>query len=167
MKRIALSAVTVALLAGVVGAASAGAAPPTKQDLGTIPYEFSVDCSPYGFSFSDDVKGQEPLWTETFYDANGTAVKVVVHDGFIETDTNSLTGKTVRMTQTWVNTYDLVAGTRTVVGKALLMTDPGKGVVILDAGRVVFDRPGHTVFEAGPHDPLHGNLDQMACSALA
>ena len=43
--------------------------------------------------------------------------------------------------QTWVkvNTYDLVAGTRTVVGKALLMTAPGKGVVVQDTRRVVFD----------------------------
>ena len=162
-----LTAFVVALAAGLVGAASAGAAPPTKQDLGTIPYEFSVDCSPYGFHFVNDVSGEESLWQETFFDATGNAVKVVVHDGFIETDTNSLTGKTLRMTQTWVNTYDLVAGTRTVVGKALLMTDPGNGVVILDAGRVVFDAPGHTVFEAGPQAPLHGNLDQMACSALA
>jgi hypothetical protein len=47
--------------------------------------------------------------------------------------------------QTWVkvNTYDLVAGTRTVVGKALLMTAPGKGVVVQDTGRVDFDAPAH------------------------
>ena len=31
---------------------------------------------------------------ETFYDADGNPVKVVVHDGFTETDTNSVTRKT-------------------------------------------------------------------------
>jgi hypothetical protein len=104
---------------------------------------------------------------ETFYGTDGNPVKVVVHGGFIETDTNSVTGKTLPFSQTWVNTYDLVAGTRTVVGKAFAMTDPGKGIVIQDTGRVVFDAPEHTSFEAGQHEPLHGDLDEFACSALA
>jgi hypothetical protein len=41
-------------------------------------------------------------------------VKIVLHDGFVETDTNSVTGKTLPFSQTWINTFDLVAGTRTV-----------------------------------------------------
>jgi hypothetical protein len=66
-----------------------------------------------------------------------------------------------------VNTYDLVAGTRTVVGKAFVMTDPGNGIVIQDTGRVVHDAPYHVSFEAGHHEVLHGDIDQLACSALA
>jgi hypothetical protein len=163
----AFAIATVALAVGLVAAASAGATPPTRENIGVIPYEFTVDCSPYGFAFSNEVKGEESLWVETFYDANGSPVKVVVHDGFTETDTNSVTGKTLTLSQTWVNTFDLVAGTRTVVGKALLMTAPGKGVVIQDTGRVVFDAPEHVSFEAGQHAPLHGDLDQLACTALA
>jgi hypothetical protein len=159
---IAVLAVAAALVAPV----SAGAAPPSREIIGSFPYEFSVDCSPYGFAFSNNVKGVESLWTETFYDAAGNPVRVVVHDGFIETDTNSVTGKALSMSQTWVNTYDLIAGTRTVVGKALVMTDRGRGIVIQDMGRVVFDAAGHPVFEAGPHAPLHANLDQLTCTAL-
>ena len=147
--------------------AAAGATPPSKENIGVIPYEFSVDCSPYGFAFTNNVRGQESLWVETFYDADGNAVRVVVHDGFTETDTNSVTGKTLRLSQTWINTYDLVAGTRTVVGKAIVMTVPGKGIVIQDTGRVVFDAPGHVSFEAGHHEALHGNLDELVCSALS
>ena len=159
---------SIAVLAvGLVGAAGAGAAPPSKSDVQVIPYEFSVDCSTYGFAFANNVKGEESLWSETFSDAAGTPVKVIVHDGFRETDTNSVTGKTLRFSQTWINTYDLVAGTRTVVGKAFIMTDPSKGVVIQDTGRVVFDAPEHVVFEAGQHGVLHGNLDQLACTALS
>jgi hypothetical protein len=163
----AVAIATVALAAGLVAAASADATPPTREDLGVFPYEFSVDCSPYGFAFANNVQGQESLWVETFYNADGNAVKVVVHDGFTETDTNSVTGKTLPFSQVWVNTFDLVAGTRTVVGKAFLMTDPGEGVVILDSGRVVFDAPFHVSFEAGRHDVLHGDIDQLACTALA
>jgi hypothetical protein len=163
----AFALVGVVFAAALVAVAGAGATPPTRENIDLGPYEFTVDCSPYGFAFSDEVKGEESLWIETFYDADGNAVKVVVHDGFIETDTNSVTGKTLPFSQTWVNTYDLLAGTRTVVGKALLMTDPGNGVVIQDTGRVVFDAPQHVSFEAGQHAPLHGDLDQFTCTALA
>jgi hypothetical protein len=148
-------------------ASSARAASPTRDDLGSIPYTFTVDCGPYGFDFANHVQGTETLFVETFYDADGNPVKVVVHDGFTETDTNSVTGKSLPFSQTWVNTLDLVAGTRTVVGKAIVMTDPGKGIVIQDTGRVVFDAPHHVSFEAGRHEPLHGDIDQLACSALA
>ena len=160
-------AVAAVVLAGLVVTAAAGATPPTRENIGVIPYEFTVDCSPYGFQFFIETKGQESLWVETFYDASGTPVKAVVHDGFTETDTNSVTGKTLLFSQKWVNTFDLVAGTRIVVGKAFLMTDPGKGVVIQDTGRVVFDASEHVSFEAGQHAPLHGDLDQLVCTALS
>lgn len=148
-------------------ASPARAATPTRENVGSIPYGFTVDCNPYGFDFSNIVQGVETLFVETFYGADGNPVKVVLHDGFVETDTNSVTGKTLPFSQTWINTFDLVAGTRTVVGKALLMTAPGKGVVVQDTGRVVFDAPEHTSFEAGQHAPLHADLDQLICSALA
>jgi hypothetical protein len=165
--KVALVAVAAALTVTLGIASTAQAAPPTRDDIGSIPYSFTVDCNPYGFDFANIVQGVESLWIETFYDADGNPVKVVVHDGFIETDTNSVTGKTLGLSQTWVNTFDLLAGTRTVVGKALVMTDTGKGIVIQDTGRVVFDAPEHTSFEASQHKPLHGDLDQLACSALA
>ena len=87
---------------------------------------------------------------ETFYDADGNAVKMVVHDGFIETDTNSVTGKTLPLSQTWVNTFDRVAGTRTVVGKALVMTDHGTGLVIQDTGRGVCAEMARRVNSSSP-----------------
>jgi hypothetical protein len=165
------AAVVVLCAAGLVAALtvvpSAAATPPTRENVGVIPYEFSVDCSPYGFAFQNDVQGEESLFVETFYDRDGNPVKVVLHDGFTETDTNSVTGKSLRMTQKWVNTFDLPAGTRTVVGKAFVLTDPGKGIVIHDTGRVVFDAPEHVVFEAGPHEVLHGDIDELVCTALA
>jgi hypothetical protein len=32
---------------------------------------------------------------------------------------------------------------------------------------VVHDAPYHVSFEAGHHEVLHGDIDQLACSALA
>jgi len=40
-------------------------------------------------------------------------------------------------------------------------------VHIFRAGRVVFDAPYHLAFEAGHHQVLHGDVDALACSALA
>jgi hypothetical protein len=148
-------------------AASAGATPPTHEDIGPIPYAFEVPCAPYGLPFSNQVSGEETLRIDTFYDAAGSATKVVVHDSFRETDRNSVSGKTLPLTADRVETFDLLAGTRTVVGRSLLMTSPGAGVVILDTGRVVFDAPFHVSFAAGPHDPLFGDVDELACNALA
>jgi hypothetical protein len=165
--KVGLVAVAAALAVTLSIASAARAASPTRDDLGSFPYTFTVDCSPYGFGFANIVQGVETLFVETFYDADGNPVKVVVHDGFIETDTNSVTGKTLPFSQTWVNTYDLVAGTRTVVGKEFVMTDPGKGIVIQDTGRNVFDAPEHVSFDAGIHEVLYGDIDQLACSALA
>lgn len=155
---------------GLLATGSAPAATPTREDIGVVPYEFSVDCSPYGFDFAIDVRGEESVWVETFYNADGGPVRIVVHSTFRETDTNSVTRKTLRFRGLMVRTLDLVTGTRTDVGTMFRMTDPGRGIVIQDAGRVVFDAPFHVSFEAGHHEVLHGgtasHLDELACNAL-
>jgi len=92
---------------------------------------------------------------------------VVDHGQFTETDTNSVTRKVLGFSQSWIQTFDLVAGTRTVVGKEFVMTDPGKGIVIHDTGRTVFDAPDHVVFDAGHHQVLFGDIDELACTALS
>jgi hypothetical protein len=50
---------------------------------------------------------------------------------------------------------------------AVLAFDPGKGAGIHDAGRVVFDTPFHVSFKAGHQEVLHGDIDQLVCTALA
>lgn len=158
----ALAAATLAL------ASPAGATPPMREPAQTIPYGFSVDCSPYGLYFENVVQGEETFFVETFYDAQGSATKVVVHDSFREMDTNSVTGKTFALAANRTDAVDLVTGIRTVSGRSFLVTDPGRGVVIQDAGHVMFDSPFHVSFASGPHhDPLFGDIDQLACTALA
>jgi len=156
-----------AAAAALAISAPAGAAPPTHEDYGPIPYSFSVDCGPYGLDFANEVEGQESGFVETFYDNAGAPKRVVVHDSFRETDTNSVTGEQFDFAGNRVETFDLVAGTRTVVGRSSLATDPGHGIVIQDTGRVVFDAPFHVSFSAGPHDVLYGDVDELACTTLA
>ena len=161
-------AVAALAAAAVVLASPAGATPPTREPAHTIPYGFSVDCSPYSLYFENVVQGEETFFVETFYDAQGAATKVVVHDSFRETDTNSVTGKTLDFAANRTDTFDLVTGIRTVSGRSFLVTDPGRGVIIQNAGHVIFDSLFHVSFASGPHhDPLFGDIDQLSCTALA
>jgi hypothetical protein len=126
-----------------------------------------VSCAPYGLPFSDQVSGEETLRIDTFFEAAGAVRTVVVHDRYVETDRNSISGKILPFTGNRVETFDLMAGTRTVVGKSNLMTDPGVGIVIHDTGRVVFDAPFHVSFASGGrHDVLYGDIDELTCKAL-
>jgi hypothetical protein len=146
---------------------AAGATAPTHENIGPIPYQFDVSCAPYGLPFSNQVNGEETLRIDTFYDASGAATKVVIHDSFRETDRNSVSGKTLTAAANRIDVSDLVLGTRTVAGRSFVMTSSGAGIVIHDTGRTVFDAPFHVSFSAGPHDVLFGDVDELACNALA
>jgi len=156
-----------ALAAALALAGVSGATPPTHENIGPIPYDFDVSCAPYGLPFSNLVSGEETLRIDTFYDAAGQATKVVIHDSFRETDRNSVSGKTLTAAANRLDSTDLVQGTRTVAGRSFLMTSSGAGVVIHDTGRNVFDAPFHVSFSAGPHDVLFGDVNELACNALA
>jgi len=149
MPRSCIRALPLAALAALAGATPASAE--------TVPYAFSAPCG----AFDILVQGQETITQRDF------PGRVVIHDSFRETDTNSLTGLTLRFAGTRTEVFDLAAGTRTVTGRSFQMTRPGEGVVIHDAGRVVFDAPFHVVFEGGHHEVLHGNVDALACEAFA
>lgn len=151
------------LAASLALASPAAAAAPVKESRLVDPYEFSVPCD--GFEIL--VSGTETLTITTSCNREGEAVRVVGHDRFSETDTNSVTGASARFTGTRQVVSDLVAGTRTVTGKSFLMTDEGRGLLVLDVGRNVFDAPFHVSFEAGFHEVLHGDVDAITCEALA
>ncbi len=157
--------VTAASLVPVAPASASASA--TREQVGSFPYTINLDCNPYGFHFSAEADGVETLFIETLTDGEGHATRVVVHDSFQETDSNSVTGKTLRFSGNTTSTYDLGTGTRTVTGRVYLMTDPGEGVVIHDSGRVVFSDPSVISFVAGPHQALYGDLDEMVCTVLA
>jgi hypothetical protein len=69
--KLALVAVAAALAVTLAIASPARAASPTRDNVGSIPYNFTVDCDPYGFDFANIVQGVESLFVETFYSADG------------------------------------------------------------------------------------------------
>jgi hypothetical protein len=52
------------------------------------------------------------------------------------------------------------------VGMRFRVAFPGLGVVLLDAGRIVFDADGNVVFEAGPHQVFNEDFTEF-CAAFA
>ena len=53
----------------------------------------------------------------------------------------------------------------TLDGPVFVFTAPGQGAVLLEVGRLSFDRHGNITFEAGPHQQTHDDLDAF-CAAF-
>ncbi len=145
-----------ALLAAVFAALpllSAAAAPPLVETITNEgSFAFAGPC-PNGVTlvetFTEDVR------ITTFFDKEGTPVRVQIKVNFVGVVTNPETGESVRDAAHHTIFLDLIDGTETVVGLTFSATVPGVGVVFHDVGRVVFDAAGNVIFEAGPHDVLN------------
>lgn len=131
--------------------AAAGTKPVTES------FEFSesfVDREACGFKVTVSFVGDG---TVTFF-SDGTA-KVHINETF----SVSAKGKTFSDTDAF-NVF--VSDTsEALVGLVMHLTVPGGGIVLLDAGKVVFDETG-VAFVAGPHQVLEGDFAKL-CAALA
>lgn len=145
-----LIAVAVALLTLPLTVAAAPPEVETFHNEGS--FTFAGPC-PNGVTlvetFTEDVR------VTTFFDNQGTAVRVQITDNYVGVVTNPVTGASVEDPSHQTTTIDLVTGTETDVGLIFSSTVPGVGVVFHDVGRVVLDAEGNVTFEAGPHDVLH------------
>jgi hypothetical protein len=107
-----------------------------------------VDCG----DFDIIENAVETVRIATFYDDAGNRVRRITHFTFSGTYTNSVTGETFTDTpdpQTYIRDY--VNGTTTGHGLVFRITVPGEGIVLLDAGTVIFNADG-TVTAYGRHD---------------
>jgi hypothetical protein len=158
-------AATMAVMLALAGSASA--AKPTvstKQFEGT---ELVANCGDFGYDFDVLTDYVLDLQIITFYDSAGNAdyqrVQYTVHDFYY----NSVTGEGFAETESGHSLVDLPSEDEvTAQGLSYRVTVPGGGVVLLQAGRLVFDEAGNVVFEAGPHQVLSGDTDKL-CEALA
>jgi len=145
-----LAVVVVALLTLPLTVSAAPALVETFTNEGS--FTFAGSC-PNGVTlkgtFTEDVR------ITTFFDKEGTPVRVQIKVNFVGVVTNPETGESVRDAAHHTIFLDLIDGTETVVGLVFSVTVPGVGVVFHDVGRVVFDAEGTPIFEAGPHDVLN------------
>ncbi len=129
-----------------------------------------VDDETCGFDITVHVFG--PFTDTDFYDNSGFLYKTIETVGpggpFTITETAKGTTLTMPMQSFQVTiTYNADGSPATFTNNGLVtkFTLPGGGVVLLDTGRVTFDREGNILFEAGPHQQLHGDVDAF-CAAF-
>jgi hypothetical protein len=97
---------------------------------------------------------------DVFIDRQGNPAKVIVHSNYDATITAN--GKTIVERDTWETTY-YPDGTSRTTGSVVHIQGPG-GIVIRDAGQVVFNADGTVSYSHGPHQQLEG---ASFCPALA
>jgi len=151
-----------AAVVALVGAATAAATPPTTTSASihrSFPHYLACD----GFWIDGEFDLQRT--TTTFYDDQGTPVRIVSHVHADGTLSNPLTGKSLPDSGDFKVTVDLATSETTTEGKTNVATSPGDGVVYQVVGRLVLSS-GEIVFEAGPHDDADGTYDAL-CSYLA
>ncbi|HEU5206694.1 MAG TPA: hypothetical protein VFT94_03700 [Gaiellaceae bacterium] len=140
MRRLLLTVV----LAPLVLAGTALADAPTKTTISSGPDTFVVgDLCSFPISITDS----RTVTTITF--DNGDVQRHVRVDA-----TLSANGKTVSENDS-INVYiDADSPTvRTIIGAFTRISVPGAGILVLEAGRIVFDvATGAMLFEAGQHD---------------
>jgi hypothetical protein len=167
MKRHALS-LLLGLAVVLAAALPAAAIRPNKFDLDIPPIEFShTDCG-----FQVDFYFEREATVHEFFDQDGTIRQVVMHwRGLEGTATNPANDKVITAgREAWKDVIEFEDGvptTLTSVGLPAHFNVPGSGVVLHEAGRIVFDYWTWEVLEIkGPHPVWEGDFDTF-CAALA
>lgn len=161
LHRVGLLGLLVAVSMAV--SAPASATPPEIVRIQDIHIE-QTDSTSCEFPFLEVFDGRVTI--TTYFDSAGDATSVRFHLPFRGTLTNEATGESVSAQQVLNDVLDLENGTETFAGLRFRVVFPGIGVVLLDAGRVVFDETGAVVFEAGPHQVVNEDFAEF-CAAFA
>jgi len=123
------------------------------------------DCGSFTLIFEADVTRK----VTTFYDHDGIPVRDVLVRRADGTVANSVTGTSLPSWGVWrVTRYyadGQLTGRVTQAGRTYLITARELGVVFHQTGFGI-QEDGQTVFEAGPHDFEHSNVDEL-CAYLA
>jgi hypothetical protein len=151
---------TVAVLA-IAFAAPAVATPPVAERFTDSAAE-PVPCDGFDALLERHFSGT----VRTYLDNEGTPIRMQVTARMAGSVTSSVTGKQVLLRGRIQLAQDLITGTTGFTGPVFMATDRGRGVVIQDTGRIVFDADGNVVLEAGPHDAVDLGA-QIFCDAVS
>jgi hypothetical protein len=106
----------------------------------------------------------------TYFDSTGAPIRLRFQETVDQTVTNPMTGASISFTQSWVEQDDLLTGTRTISGRIMTGANTGTGVILQDAGRVVYDARGNVLSLNGNHEFLQAPQNAIiatSCAALA
>jgi hypothetical protein len=170
MQRRALG-VLIAALIGILPAvpALAGAPVITNEFDVQVVDNLLLDCGSFDVIENAHITGIE----KTFYNRDGDPVRSQLHFRYDGTFTNSATGKSFSdRPDPQLYVYDYATDTLAVKGLIVSINVPGQGVVLLDAGNIIFDvstSPPTLIFESARHDATGADLGPDAeafCAAL-
>jgi hypothetical protein len=153
MRRVAL----LAILVPVFALALPGVAGATPPEHGTFDNGFNsfVDtevCAAAPWEFDVHATEHEYGRFTVFSDQDGNFVKAIVH--FNYDATISANGITLVERDTWTATF-YADGTSRDVGLTVHIQGPG-GIVVRDAGQIVFNADGTVNYIRGPHEQFSG-----------
>jgi hypothetical protein len=172
MIRSAMAGLTAAALlatAGVAGAANGK----QRVIVERLVDEFSlvvVDCSELGpYSFSIHIEGTLRVSITDVVGKDGSLLQTVFHFGLDETDTNTVSGKSLRLHGAAHEVWDYASNTRTLSGSVFIGTERGRGTYVQDTGRITMTLDTRVAqFVAGPHEAFFaGGIDPVMCNVLA
>lgn len=102
-----------------------------------------------------------------FFDRHGDFVREQFHVNGTGTYSNVSNGKTALFSFHYTFAFHEADGTDTFNGLPIKVRLPGKGIVVLDAGKLVIDaETGEVIFEGGPH-PFFYEGFALVCEALS
>ena len=94
----------------------------------------------------------------TFYDSAGNKVKSILANAGPYSETATANGKTLTANYPAPYITSFTNGTEALLGLRSAYVVPGSGLVLLDAGRVVFDSAtGDVLSQSGQHQVLDGD----------
>jgi hypothetical protein len=169
MKALMVGAMSAALLAtaGVAGAANGRERVVVERF--NEPYAFTVGCADFGYEFEIEIAGNQRIRVTDVLADDGTLLQTVFHIAIRETDTNSVSGKSLPLHGVVHEVWDYASNTRILTGSVLIGNSPG-GKWVQDTGRITITLDTRiATFVAGPHQAFFtaGGLDALACDALA
>ena len=133
----------------------AGATPPEHHtfDLGFNSFVDTEVCAAAPWQFDVNATEHEYGFSTFFFDQDGNFVKAIVHLKFDATI--SANGITLVGRGSWTFIFNAADGTARDVGLTVHIQGPG-GIVLRDAGQIVYNPDGSVNYIRGPHEQLSG-----------
>ena len=171
MKHALTAAATLVAALALAGLASASAGGSSRVVVESFSddYAFSADCAQFGpYAFEIQVEGHVKVRVTDVLSKEGELLQTLIHVVFRETNTNSVSGKSLPLHQAANEVWDYASNTRTISGAVFVGNSPG-GKWVQDTGRIIMTLDTRIAsFVAGPHEAFFGGgLDVIACGALA
>ena len=144
-----LSLIGAGLVAALLFAGAASAAPPFRGSYDDTEVFVDPDvcaAAPWGFDVHAVV--HEFGFFDVFFNQDGSFKKVIVHKNYDATI--SANGTTLVERDTWERT-DYADGTFRLTGSSVHIQGPGGGIILRDAGQIVFNADGSVNYSHGPH----------------